>query len=369
MADSENNYNLISEIKNQIYLLYDDLKEFLIPISSSENISQTDDPFIIIKQLKKKLYLLIKEKNKEINELENNIKKLEKDLRYHIKNEFVLKIQKDSSDVKIRSLMEVEEEYEELKEKVRYEQGKFLNNDRKDNEIKILRRENSNLKKAINKLEKKEVNDKETISLLKLDISNNKKKIENMEKEIENLKSQINNNEINENDENNNINLNKSKNSLANININYIGNNKIEKKLKRNLTNYHLGINPINYESLKNANNNNSNKLIILTFDKMNNNPKTKNTLKPLKNHRIKEEMKYKNNSISMRSDENKKYELIGKYAPNNINKIVSNSKIRGLSQINQKIKYNLQNINNNVNIKQIIKDDKNNVHEYPWNK
>ena len=92
-----------------------------------------------------------------------------------------------------------------------------------------------------------------------------------MEKEIENLKSQINNNEINENDENNNINLNKSKNSLANIN------NKIEKKLKRNLTNYHLGINPINYESLKNANNNNSNKLIILTFDKMNNNPKTKN--------------------------------------------------------------------------------------------
>ena len=64
---------------------------------------------------------MIKEKNKEINELENNIKKLEKDLRYHIKNEFVLKIQKDSSDVKIRSLMEVEEEYEELKEKVRYE--------------------------------------------------------------------------------------------------------------------------------------------------------------------------------------------------------------------------------------------------------
>ena len=47
----------------------------------------------------------------------------------------------------------------------------------------------------------------------------------------------------------------------------------------------------------------------------MNNNRKTKNTLKPLKNHRIKEEMKYKNNSISMRSDENKKYELIGKWA------------------------------------------------------
>ena len=35
------------------------------------------------------------------------------------------------------------------KEKAKYEEGCFLNNDRNDNEILILREENSNLKKEI----------------------------------------------------------------------------------------------------------------------------------------------------------------------------------------------------------------------------
>jgi hypothetical protein len=47
----------------------------------------------------------------------------------------------------------MEEEYEELKEKLKYEGGKFLDNDRKDNEIMILRNENSKIKKEIVKLE------------------------------------------------------------------------------------------------------------------------------------------------------------------------------------------------------------------------
>ena len=55
------------------------------------------------------------------------LRKLEKDLKYHIKNEFMLKIQRDSLDSKIRGFMEMEEEFEELKEKVRYEGGKFMN--------------------------------------------------------------------------------------------------------------------------------------------------------------------------------------------------------------------------------------------------
>ena len=57
--------------------------------------------------------------------------------------------------MKLRAYMEVAEEYKILKEKVQYDAGKFLNNDRKDNEINILRQEKSLLKKDITKLEKK----------------------------------------------------------------------------------------------------------------------------------------------------------------------------------------------------------------------
>ena len=57
--------------------------------------------------------------------------------------------------MKLNAYMALEEEYEELKEKVKYEGGKFLDNDRKDNEIIILRRENSSLKKEIIKFEGK----------------------------------------------------------------------------------------------------------------------------------------------------------------------------------------------------------------------
>ena len=53
--------------------------------------------------------------------------------------------------MKLNAYMEMETEFEELKEKVKYEGGKFLNNERKDNEIMILRQENSILKKEITK--------------------------------------------------------------------------------------------------------------------------------------------------------------------------------------------------------------------------
>ena len=56
---------------------------------------------------------------------------------------------------RLSELMEIEEEYEEMKTKLKYEDGKFLNNDRKDNEILIIRGENTNLKKAITTLEEK----------------------------------------------------------------------------------------------------------------------------------------------------------------------------------------------------------------------
>jgi hypothetical protein len=313
-----------------------------------------------------------------ISQYENIIIKLEKDLKYHIKNEFMLKIQKDSADSKIRSFMEMEEEFEELKEKVRYEGGKFLNNDRKDNEIKILRRENSNIKREVKKmeikirnLEKKGLEDQGIIDELKIKIIKSDKKLEEMEKELEVLKNKK-SMEI-ENHENKNIYLKiVDKNSLSKININSIGNNKMGMRLKRDLTNYQWPLSQVNYESVKSNNNNNqrtvdntSNKLIIHTFDKVNNR-NNKNVIAPLRNLKLKDEFKYKNNSISMRSDENKKFEIIGKYLPNNVNKYIPNTKVRNLSKDNN-IKYglfNLPNSSSNVNIRHPKKEEKN-FHEY----
>ena len=147
-----------TNLKRELYELYIDIKSYLISlnenITNDSEIETSSEPLLIIKTIHD--YINIIKNNKKVNlisQLENIIIKLEKDLKYHIKNEFMLKIQKDSADSKIRSFMEMEEEFEELKEKVRYEGGKFLNNDRKDNEIKILRRENSNIKKEVMKME------------------------------------------------------------------------------------------------------------------------------------------------------------------------------------------------------------------------
>ena len=40
---------------------------------------------------------------------------------------------------KIEEYMEIEDEFEEMKTKLKYEDGSFLNNDLKDNEIIIIR--------------------------------------------------------------------------------------------------------------------------------------------------------------------------------------------------------------------------------------
>ena len=360
----------IETLRNEINELYQNIKENISSSNNDNNIDQsTLSPIQILKEIKDYL----NKNNLNLIELENNIKKLEKDLKYHIKNEFMLKIQRDSLDSKVRGFMEMEEEFEELKEKVRYEGGKFMNNDRKDNEIKILRRENSNIKKEvmkmeikIKKFEKKEIDDKQIIDELKLKITNSDKKIEEMEKEIEILKNKK---DLNIN---NNINMNNNyyhlkipdKNSLSKIN---------KMKLKRDLTDYQFPISQANFESVKSNNqsrtikiidnnHNNSNKYIIHTFNKINN-YSNKNNIVSNRNIKVKEEPKYKNNSSSVRTDNNKKFDLIGKFLTNDANKYISNANKRNLSRINSNTKcglYNMPSTNSNLNIRTIKMEEKN---------
>ena len=86
-------------------------------------------------------------KDTELSQLESHIRKLENDIKFLLQKEFQNKIKRDALEMKLNSYMEMENEFEELKEKVKYEGGKFLNNERKDNEIIILRQENGILKK------------------------------------------------------------------------------------------------------------------------------------------------------------------------------------------------------------------------------
>ena len=111
---------------------------------------------------------------------ENMIRKLEEKERYLTKIQFQDKLQKEAMENKINEYMDMEDEFEEMKTKLKYEDGRFLNNDRKDNEIIIIRSENSKLKSTIDELENE-------INKLKNTISEQEKKINSLKDEIEKL--------------------------------------------------------------------------------------------------------------------------------------------------------------------------------------
>ena len=115
------------------------------------------------------------------SEYESIIKNLESKQRILTKNVFQQKLQIDAMENKIEEYMEMEDEFEEMKTKLKYEDGRFLNNDRKDNEILIIRGENSILKNEINKLEEK-------VKSLEEEVNKKELKIEEINKELENLK-------------------------------------------------------------------------------------------------------------------------------------------------------------------------------------
>ena len=135
----------------------------------------------------------------EKNQYENIIRRLEAKERFLTKIKFMNSLQKEAMENKIGEYIEMEEEYEEMKTKLKYENGRFLNNDRKDNEILIIRSENSNLKKSIKKLE-------ERIEFLEKDQEQKKEIINKLQEEIDQFKKQI--NEVQKDSHSINININ-----------------------------------------------------------------------------------------------------------------------------------------------------------------
>ena len=211
-----------NKIKEELFSLYkgikDDIPNDKLPINKKniQNIS-TLDSITLITYIKESIPLLINQKiseaitqnnnnefsvelednsnlKKEYYQLENQLKKAESDTRYYLKPYLKCEIQKKVLEMKLNAYMCLEEEYEDLKEKVKYEGGKFLDNERKDNEMFILRAEYSSLKKEIVKLENinknKDYKIKEHLKTIK-DLQNN---VENLNRKIFNLKKIINNN-------------------------------------------------------------------------------------------------------------------------------------------------------------------------------
>ena len=281
-----------TEIKEELLSLYNEIKNNITEkkiqtntIKNKEDINACDS-LSIISTIKDMIQLLISIKPSEINsntfgdesgnenskmlkdyiQLENLIIKLENDNKYYLKKFMQYKIQKDSLEAKLNAYMALEEEYEELKEKVKYEGGKFLDNDRKDNEIIILRSENSALKKEIINFEMKNKNNEyktkeyqNKIKDLQNNVENLNKKIYKLEKiikdnTVKNNSNSCNNLRIKSNENLSNKNNYTSEYSLANlkniINLNNTNNN-------RRLPNFHSPKNDLIYlEHNKNLNNN-----------------------------------------------------------------------------------------------------------------
>ena len=347
-------------IKEKLYTLFyeltSEIKEAKIEIDEEdyeENI-RTTPVFQIIEYIYQSIQILLKKYKKddikpfipnniEISQYENMLRKYENNYRNLIKKEFQYKLQNETLEYKLEEYMEMEDEFEEMKTKFKYEDGKFLENDRKDNEIIIIRQENSNLKKIISRLEKDIEEKNKIISETEKKYQSIKEKLEDTEKEL-NLFSNIDFSNLNiQNISNNNLTGNISSNliqknqmSISNLSKNsfYISKNNIS-EIKGP-----LDVKILNLKSTKTAEQ--KNKHIHELFGQNKNiiNDMSVNESKTSKNKKS----NIRNNSMNMFLD-NKKMNLISKYFSN---------KKTNKRNINN---YNKFNYKNNIN-------NKNNIHK-----
>ena len=243
------------KIKKDLYSLYYELTEIItkhqIEITKEEFNEKIES--ITTSQLSnyiKSLVLLVLKKVKEIpstpssirnphTNYESVLRHLEKENRNLYQQVFELQFQLEIYQSSLEDYIRMEEEFEEMKQKLKYEGGKFLENDRKDNEILILRAENTKLKNLIKDLEstsqinkQKQKEQKTIIEQYKQEISTLKTKLQGAENEL-NLFSNISIN-INNNNELSQLQspLHSNKASAKNISIKKLKGNKPIKQKK-----------------------------------------------------------------------------------------------------------------------------------------
>jgi len=184
-------------IPNLIKYIHDSIQILIIKKieDTKQKQKEEDEKFYLWKYNDNKKTKIININNDLKTVYENNIQFLENKERILIKKLFQDKLKNDALENKIGEYIEMENEFEEMKAKYKYEDGRFLKNDRKDNEIIIIRSENTNLKKIINKLEE-QIKKNNEIQLSKDRLINNLKDeikiLEKNKKKFE-IKNNINN--------------------------------------------------------------------------------------------------------------------------------------------------------------------------------
>ena len=406
-------YNLFYEIKSEILNTKLEIEED----EYQENINSTTIPQLVnyihdsIQILLKKKIEDSKEEQKEIDkkyyldknlkspenqnkinieetnfvEYESIIKNLESKQRILTKNVFQQKLQIDAMENKIEEYMEMEDEFEEMKTKLKYEDGRFLNNDRKDNEILIIRGENSILKNEINKLEEK-------VKSLEEEVNKKELKIEEINKELENLKNKFDEKQneantapsinINISNVHSNSNINNNNNEINNMNNNETeGGNLIKKNIynpNRNssnfITNSKFFYNYVNEQiSINNKKNTFSSKKKKEKTEKMNHKNYYRNKTskdKKLLSQKIKTKLLNNKNNIcdllsTTRNEslDRAKQDLLNKYLigiKGNKNIMNLNNSCMKVNSLTGKIYYKKNGNNNNMNNIQIQSSKKN---------
>lgn len=157
-------YELLSEIKG---------KKIELDEEEYENNVRTTPINQIINYVRETLHMLFRKyghkerkcseepTKDEVSQFENMLRYQEQKNRMNIGKLFQYKLHQEVLQEKVQEYEEMENEFEEMKVQLKYEEGKFLDNDRKDNEIFIIRSENTNLKRIISDKDKSinELND------------------------------------------------------------------------------------------------------------------------------------------------------------------------------------------------------------------
>ena len=358
-----NNHNEIIDellsIKNIFELIEQEINNKEIKIQIKNKLNNLNDIVKIIN----KIYI-------DFNQLENIRRKDEEKIRNFYKKYFIFELDKEVLEYKIKHLTQKEKEYELLKEKTGaiFCNGKLICNERKDNEIIILRTENSLLKNEIKNIEDLLKEKNNIINHLNNKIIGLTQKIENFQKEKEEKYPSFSNINININElKNDNYKFNsKGKEfvntielitSNKNINQKDNSNNKFpSSKLNRKL------MNKINKNYQESKERNNKSKLIQNDISSK----KYIAVNKSLFDSKIKYNMKEKNqtqinkirSNYIINSPTNKEYET---FSNENINKSPFNSNknciITQLNKIHRKNNSSQYQVNS---LKKFIKHEKN---------
>ena len=269
-------YELTSEIKGEKIELDEEEYEENLRNTSLNQIANyiRESIMILIQKYNPKKINTITPTNIDISQYEVLLRYNEAKERHFIKTHFMHRLQREALENRIEDYMEMEDEFEEMRTKLKYEDGKFLENDRKDNEILIIRAENTNLKNIIQEKENA-FKQKDEIILQKDAMINelNSKlvtlsnKLEKTEKEL-NLFSNININIINNNNPHNNSNTNNNTNHVNNNNIT----NNVNNHNNSNSHNTSAISSPLQHNNNSTSNNNNNNLSSKCVFCAYNNN-------------------------------------------------------------------------------------------------